>query len=218
MTPYHETEAGVLYLGDCLDVMAGLPDGCADAVVTDPPYPNNAGHFREGIPAAEEFLRGVTCPALVFWSELTQPPVPLPLVAVHIWHRTNVNGRPYEPIYQYHPDGQKRRSQVKEHAAVFGGVGPGCSEYLGHPTQKPVALMAWLLLGHTARGDAVLDPFAGVGATLAACMRTGRSYIGIELSEAYCEIAARRIEKALAQPRLPLDAPLEKPRTEALAI
>ncbi len=54
------------------------------AVVTDPPYPNNAGHFVEAIDAAEEFCRTFTCSEwLVFWDELTRPPVPLPLVAVH---------------------------------------------------------------------------------------------------------------------------------------
>src|SRR5690242_11249556 len=114
--------------------------GAKYVVVTDPPYPNNAGHFNESVNAARELLACVDCEALVFWSELEKPPVPLPLVAVHIWHRSNVNGRPYEPIYHFHPSGVKRRSEVFRHPAIFGGAGPGCNEYLGHPTQKPVAL------------------------------------------------------------------------------
>lgn len=104
-----------LVLADCREV--ALPAG---ALVTDPPYPNNAGHFCEAVEVAREVLaawRGG--PALVFWSELEFPPVDLPLVAVHIWHRTNVNGRPYEPCFHFNAEGEKRRSEVMQHAAIF---------------------------------------------------------------------------------------------------
>jgi DNA modification methylase len=80
----------------------------------------------------------------------------------------------------------------------------------GHPCPKPVAWAEWLVTRFTKPDDTVLDPFLGSGTTAVACVQTGRRYIGIELSEAYCEIAAKRIEKALAQPRLPLEAPREK--------
>jgi hypothetical protein len=92
--PYYTDDSVILYHGRAEDVP--MPDGAA--LVTDPPYPNNAGHFTDGILVAEELIRHSTASeAIIFWSELAPPPSALPLVAVHIWHRTNVNGRPYEP-------------------------------------------------------------------------------------------------------------------------
>lgn len=63
-----------------------------------------------------------------------------------------------------------------------------------HPTQKPLDLMKWLILSFSDRNDLVLDPFAGSGSTLAAAAHHGRRAIGIEESEEYCEIIARRLE------------------------
>jgi DNA modification methylase len=45
-------------------------------------------------------------------------------------------------------------------------------------------------------GCIVLDPFAGSGTTAVACIKTGRKFIGVEIEETYCEIAAKRIEEA----------------------
>ena len=195
MKPYYEHAGITIYHGDCREV---LPFVTADVLVTDPPYPNNAGLFLEGIAVAVEVLgHGGWKTALVFWSELERPSVTLPLVAVHVWHRANVNGRPYEMIYHFDADARKRRSEVMRQAAIFDGAGPGCQEYLGHPTQKPVALMHRLL---AKTSGTVVDPFMGSGSTLHAARNLGRRAIGIEIEERYCEIAAKR----LAQEVLPL--------------
>lgn len=68
-----------------------------------------------------------------------------------------------------------------------------------HPTVKPLALMAWLLRLITPPGGTVLDPFAGSGSTGVACMREGFSFIGIEQSEEYVEVARRRIAHAAGE-------------------
>ena len=62
-----------------------------------------------------------------------------------------------------------------------------------HPTQKPVALMEYLIRTYTNPGDTVLDNCMGSGTTGVACVNTGRSFIGIEIEERYCEIAAKRL-------------------------
>lgn len=71
-------------------------------------------------------------------------------------------------------------------------------EFIGerglHPTQKPVALMEYLIRTYTNEGDTVLDFTMGSGTTGVACVNTGRKFIGIELDEGYFEIAERRIK------------------------
>ena len=69
-------------------------------------------------------------------------------------------------------------------------------ERVGHPTQKPIALMKWCL-SFFPKAETVLDPFMGSGTTLVACKQLGRRCIGIELEEKYCEIAARRLSQDL---------------------
>jgi len=64
-----------------------------------------------------------------------------------------------------------------------------------HPTQKPVALFEYLIKTYTNEGDLVLDNCAGSGTTGVACKKTGRNFIGIEISEKYCEIARQRLRQ-----------------------
>jgi site-specific DNA-methyltransferase (adenine-specific) len=66
-----------------------------------------------------------------------------------------------------------------------------------HPTQKPVALMEYLIKTYTNEGDTVLDNCMGSGTTGVACMRTGRNFIGIERDETYFKIAQERINSAV---------------------
>ncbi|MDN2566831.1 site-specific DNA-methyltransferase [Aquibium sp. A9E412] len=62
-----------------------------------------------------------------------------------------------------------------------------------HPTQKPEALLARVLMSSTRPGDVVLDPFLGSGTTAAVARRLGRRFVGIEREQAYIEAAERRI-------------------------
>jgi len=63
-----------------------------------------------------------------------------------------------------------------------------------HPTQKPVALMEYLIKTYTNEGETVLDFAAGSGTTGVACKNLNRKFIGIEKDEKYFEIAKKRIE------------------------
>lgn len=62
-----------------------------------------------------------------------------------------------------------------------------------HPTQKPVALLEWLIKTYTNEGETVLDNCMGSGSTGIACVNTGRSFVGYELNEEYFDIAEKRI-------------------------
>lgn len=65
-----------------------------------------------------------------------------------------------------------------------------------HPTQKPVALLEYLIKTYTNEGETVLDNCMGSGSTGIACVNTGRNFIGIELDKQYFEIANKRINEA----------------------
>ena len=66
-----------------------------------------------------------------------------------------------------------------------------------HPTQKPVALLEYLIKTYTNAGDTVLDNCMGFGSTIVATIRTNRKYIGFELDNEYYSIAEVRIQKEL---------------------
>ena len=68
-----------------------------------------------------------------------------------------------------------------------------------HPTQKPVALMEYLIKTYTNEGDTVLDFTMGSGTTGVACVNINRKFIGIELDEGYYKIASERIHKVLSE-------------------
>jgi site-specific DNA-methyltransferase (adenine-specific) len=65
-----------------------------------------------------------------------------------------------------------------------------------HPTQKPEKLLAKIILASTNPGDAILDPFAGVGTTAVVAKKLGRRFVTIESNEEYCLLAAKRLEIA----------------------
>ena len=72
-----------------------------------------------------------------------------------------------------------------------------------HPTQKPVALIEYLIKTYTNEGETVLDNCMGSGTTMVACINTNRKGIGIEKDEKYFEIAKNRVEKALDEKNKP---------------
>ena len=64
-----------------------------------------------------------------------------------------------------------------------------------HPTQKPVALLEYLIKTYTNEGDVVLDFTAGSFTTGVACQNTDRKFIGIELDEHYYNIGVQRMKE-----------------------
>lgn len=66
-----------------------------------------------------------------------------------------------------------------------------------HPTQKPVALLEYLINTYTNEGDLVLDNCMGSGSTGVACVNTKRNFIGMEMDKEYFAIAKNRIDSAL---------------------
>jgi len=66
-----------------------------------------------------------------------------------------------------------------------------------HPTQKPIGIIEPLIGVSSNENDIVLDPFLGSGTTAVAAKQLGRRFIGIEISEKYCEIARQRLKQKI---------------------
>jgi modification methylase len=90
-----------------------------------------------------------------------------------------------------------------------------------HPTQKPEALVARVILAASRPGDVVLDPFFGTGTTGAVAKRLGRSFIGIEREKSYARAAEKRIAAIDPLPQAslePLQTAREAPRVAFAAL
>lgn len=181
----------VLYNRDCLELLPMLPQGCVDAVVTDPPYPKLDYGWKVISPA--EF--GFQCRQFWFWM---QPPEPFPLAftAMHIWSKANVyigDCELWEAIYEVNG---KRVSSVMRESAINCDMNAQMNGdvFYKHPTQKPLKLMVRIV--KRLKGT-ILDPFMGSGTTGVAAVKLGRRFIGVEIDKGYFDIAVRRIAAAI---------------------
>jgi len=78
------------------------------------------------------------------------------------------------------------------------------SKHKIHPTQKPVALLEYLIKTYTNEGETVLDNAMGSGTTGIACLNTNRRFIGIEKDDKYFDIAYNRIKNHINNENIPL--------------
>lgn len=216
--------SATLYLGDCLDLLGDI--GRVDAIVTDPPYGvayqsnratgkgnlpiTNDGTrislalYRRVIPALDAghilwFTRWDAWPDV--WGILGQWH---PLRGLLVWDKGSPGmgdlshwGLSYELIAS--AGTSTLRGSRDSSILRFNGKPPGDRD---HPTEKPAALMRYLVEKITDAGQVVMDPFMGSGTTGVACVETGRPFIGIEIQPDYFEIACRRIEDAQRQQRM----------------
>ena len=200
ISPYYDHAGITIYCGDCREI---LPLVEADVMVTDPPYGCSATTGRGGeydgflivgdvdTAARDSVLSLWSGPAILFGSPRISRPS---CRSVLVWAKGEHTGmgdlsfpwKPdYEEIYIIGDGfaGARTSSVLQYNARTDSGR--------MHPTEKPVVLMANLI--RKCPPGAVLDPFMGSGTTLVAAKQLGRKAIGIEISERYCEIAAKRL-------------------------
>lgn len=216
---YHDESAGItIYCGDCRDILPTLEAGSVDLVLTDPPYGVNEPTDRKSRGRGK--LAECNDFAPVIGDNEPFDPIPLlrfrrvmlfganhfadrlpPSAAWIVWDKrdgipsndnadceliwSNVGGP--ARLYRHLWNGMIKASEQDQKRV--------------HPTQKPVALMRWILERWSKPGDLILDPYMGSGPIARACLDLGRRYIGIELEEKYCQIAVKR----LSQQVLPLE-------------
>ena len=95
--------------------------------------------------------------------------------------------------------GDYQQTMTGYHSSIIKFSNKSGKGYSFHPTQKPVALLEYLINTYTNEGDIILDFTMGSGSTGVACVNTNRKFIGIELDENYFKIASDRIHKALTE-------------------
>jgi len=189
--------------GDCLDVMRQMPDGCVDAVVTDPPYGVDLAEWDASIPPREvldECLRLSRGP--VVWFGGSRPDALAAVSALSpdrclSWSPMHAMARAaasriffcWHPVWVWRPPTSQdaiHQDIIRDSHEVIDGE--------RHPAQKPIRLMRRLVRASTSESATVLDPFLGSGTTAVAALAEGRRVIGIEREPDYCAIARARIE------------------------
>ena len=239
-----------IHLGDCIEVMKGIPTAGVDMILCDLPYGTTACPWDTVIPFEQlwnEYLRVIKENGAIvlfgsqpFSSLLIQSCIKYFRQEL-IWDKmvggcfVHANKRVlpahenlllfYKKLPTYNPimvEKEKSKIRPKSNATTESNVIPmssgkteekcdrtksyptsilSYSRKMGecnesqrvHPTQKPLALLQYLITTYTNEEEIVLDNCMGSGSTCVACKNTGRTYIGIEKEEKYYKIAEQRL-------------------------
>ncbi|WP_437870888.1 DNA-methyltransferase [Methylorubrum extorquens] len=213
----HLAEGVTVYCGDARDIVPSL--GQFEAIITDPPYgigfaaqptkwQRRAGQKAEAwddltVTGLADILKHgerqvcwsgnyYSLPPSRGWLAWVKPDAPPSMASLELaWTNQNRNAR-----------------------QITHSIGATNAERVGHPTQKPLAVICWTL-EQAGNPATVLDPFMGSGTTGVACVRSGAAFCGIEIEPKYFDLACRRIADELRRPRLFSERPVA-PVQEAL--
>ena len=206
--PYYQDDAVTLYNTDCRELLPLL--GKFDLLLTDPPYGinwrgSNASTVKwepiqndENTNIVAELFKWVLNfeDCVIFGANC------FPHLLPHrgrwlCWDKRltvdadKMLGSPFELAWESRVSGFDVMERV-----LHGGVVNADGGKRMHPTQKPVTLMRRVIARYK-KSQTIFDPFAGSGTTLVAAKLEGRKAVGIEISERYCEIAAKRLSQQL---------------------
>jgi len=198
--------------GDCLEVMRGMDNNSVDLVLTDPPYGTDFDYYSKGrgvcladqqdygkqdwnkkLPDREAIDRILTVGknAVIFGGQFfTLPPSPCWIV----WDKDNTGNWGDCELAWTSFKTSIRKILWRWNGMLQENMSNKDKKY--HPTQKPIGVMKWIIEKYTKPNDLILDPFCGSGTTCVAAELMGRNYIGIEISEEYCQIARKRVQDA----------------------
>jgi len=206
MTPYYSHGGITIYHGNCLEIMAQIE--CPRLAVTDPPYgilhksARGASWKNTSIAGdSDTSIRDIVVshfPEVASFGTWKTPPIERTRGTI-VWDKGPAFGMgdlsfPFKPSWELvYIRGDAWSGRRDE--GVWRGQIVVSWESRGrvHPHEKPVSLLTYLLSKHP--DNSVIDPFMGSGPTLRAAKDLGKTAIGIEIEERYCEIAARRLEQ-----------------------
>ena len=227
--PYHDRDGIRIYHARCEDVLPHIDPASVGLLLTDPPYgiglSTDYGARRPG-GVGGRVANGSRNYPPVFGDDEPFDPSPLlryrrvvlwganhyadklpPCSGWLVWDRLDgLHTDKREQGFNDLPDAELAWTNCGGTVRTFRHMWTGVlrRSEIGahvHPTQKPVALMRWIVEKWTKPGDLVLDPYMGSGPIAQACYELGRRYIGCEIVEDYCATAVKR----LSQQVLPLE-------------
>jgi len=199
-----------IILGDCLEVMKGLPDKCIDLVLTDPPYGIGAGAgFGRSQRTSNKIIKGD-------WDILPEAEIFAEIMRVShnqiIWGGNYFDLRPTRCFYVWDKQNAGRDFADCEMAwTSFDKVArmkllrvanaDGAGERF-HPTQKPLDLFKWCLAQAGLEKGIVLDCFSGSGTTALACHDLNLDFICVEKDADYHAASVKRLVQHQRQLKL----------------
>jgi DNA modification methylase len=200
MSLYYDHAGIQIHLGDCEEIICDLD---LDFILTDPPY--GVGFSYDSHEDTDETFEDVkrvivecvksSNQMLLFMSmkRLWEMPRPKTLMC---WAKPgSVRVNPMGGFSEWEPILVYGKARYFNDLKIL----PDCSNHLkeaiGHPCPKPIRLFQWLLKTNVTEWETVTDPFMGSGTTLVAAKAFGKKAVGIEKSEKYCEIAAKRLSQ-----------------------
>ncbi|MCY7347055.1 MAG: site-specific DNA-methyltransferase [Pyrinomonadaceae bacterium] len=192
--PFYQDDFVTIYNADCREVLPHLSP--VDLVLTDPPYGIYACGGTWGHKADLQ------------WDKKTQPEMIDELLQlapkVVIWGGNYYALPPSRGwLSWFKPDAPPSMAnfelawtnQDRNAKQISQSIAATNKERVGHPTQKPLAVMKWSIVQMQMTGGVILDPFMGSGTTLVAAKDLGLRAIGIEIEEKYCQIAVERLRQ-----------------------
>lgn len=211
-----------LYLGDCMEYMATLPDKAFDLAIVDPPYGIDAaevfgGEKRKsgkGVAMKSAFDKkswDISTPNSDYFKELFRVSVNQiiwganymnqhlpPSMGWIVWDKDNGTTKFSDCELAYSSFEQAlRRFRYTWNGMIQGDMKN--KEQRIHPTQKPVKLYEWLLTNYAKPGQRILDTHLGSGSSAIAAHYMGYEFVGCELDPDYYQSACNRIRKQTAQ-------------------
>ena len=201
---YYQDDAGEIYCGDCLEIMPLLKDKSIDLCLTDPPYGVDIDNWD--VAPNETFItecKRVSNGAVIMFGGASMRSitefVKLNPDRLLVW-------TPAFTLSHLQSNGMSWRFHTiwcwnlpqKQDGVVWDVLSDNteCGNWWKHSCTKPVSLMEKLVC-IVKETDLILDPFLGSGTTAVACKRLNRRFIGIEISEKYCEIAKNRLQNVV---------------------
>ncbi|MBD5195437.1 MAG: site-specific DNA-methyltransferase [Bacteroidales bacterium] len=203
-----------LYNGDCMEYLRILPDNAFELAIVDPPYSKANGNVeRTGGTWAAKYGTSIKkwdkSPPPIYFAELKRVSknqiiwganyfenMP-PTRGFIVWRKLSISEKFSMAMAEY------AWTSFDCNAKVFECAPQGTkNDRRFHPTQKPIALYAWILNNYAKEGNKILDTHLGSGSSAIAAWELGFEFVGVEIDTEYYNKAVERIKRHTAQGKL----------------